>query len=126
VKQGHLITWSGLAEDAINKHLKMTPATAMGRMNKKRQNILSTSKKVQVTSDLEYEVVTPVGTGEKTYFVYAVVIDQGQLYTDLTGRFTVRSSKGNRYVIIMYSYDCNYIDPMEMKFKSLSEWLKSF
>jgi hypothetical protein len=29
VKNGHLITWPGLTEDAINKHLKLTPATAI-------------------------------------------------------------------------------------------------
>jgi hypothetical protein len=37
VKDGHLITWPGLAEDAINTHLKLTPATAMGNMNQRRQ-----------------------------------------------------------------------------------------
>jgi hypothetical protein len=35
VKDGHLITWPGLTEDAINKHLKLTPATAMGHMNQR-------------------------------------------------------------------------------------------
>jgi hypothetical protein len=44
VKAIHLITWPGLTEDAINKHLKLTPATAMGHMNQRRQNIRSTSK----------------------------------------------------------------------------------
>jgi hypothetical protein len=44
VKDGHLITWSGLTEEAINKYLKLTPATAMGHMNQRRQNIQSTSK----------------------------------------------------------------------------------
>jgi hypothetical protein len=44
VKDGHLITWPGLTEDAINKHLKLTKATAMGHMNQRRQNIRSTSK----------------------------------------------------------------------------------
>jgi hypothetical protein len=39
VKDGHLITWPGLMEDAINKHLKLTPTTAMGHMNQRRQNI---------------------------------------------------------------------------------------
>jgi hypothetical protein len=33
VKDGHLITWPGLTEDTINKHLKLTPATAMVHMN---------------------------------------------------------------------------------------------
>jgi hypothetical protein len=73
----------------------MISATAIGHMSQKRQNIRSTSKEMQVTSDLEDEVVTPIATGEKTHLVHAVVIDQGQLYTDLTGRFPVRSSKGN-------------------------------
>jgi hypothetical protein len=35
VKDGHLITWPGLTEDAVNKHLKLTPATAMGHMNQR-------------------------------------------------------------------------------------------
>jgi hypothetical protein len=34
VKNGHLITWPGLTEQAFNKHLKMMPATAMGNTNK--------------------------------------------------------------------------------------------
>jgi hypothetical protein len=44
VKDGHMITWPGLAEYAINKHLKLTPATAMGHMNQRRQHIRSTLK----------------------------------------------------------------------------------
>jgi hypothetical protein len=44
VKDGHLVTWPGLTEDAINKYLKLTLATAMGHMNQRRQNIRSTSK----------------------------------------------------------------------------------
>jgi hypothetical protein len=43
VKDGHLITWPGLTEDYVNKQLKLTPATAMGHMNQRRQNIRSTS-----------------------------------------------------------------------------------
>jgi hypothetical protein len=101
----HLTAWPGLTEVAINKHLKMTPATAMGHMNQKIQNIRSTSKEMQVTSDFEDVAITPAGTGEKTHLVFAVVIDQGQLYTDLTGRFPLRSSKGNWYVMVLYSFD---------------------
>jgi hypothetical protein len=44
VKNGHLITWPGLTEDAIHKHLKLTPATAMGYMSQRRQSIRSNSK----------------------------------------------------------------------------------
>jgi hypothetical protein len=106
VKNGHLITWPDLTEQAINKHLIMTHATAMGHMHKCHQNIRSTSK-ASITSDMEDEAVTPAGLGSNTHLVYAIVVDQGQLYTDLTGKLPVISSKGNWYIMICYSYDCN-------------------
>jgi hypothetical protein len=35
VKDGHMINWSGLTEDAINNHLKLTPAR-LGRQDPPR------------------------------------------------------------------------------------------
>jgi hypothetical protein len=99
VKNGHLITWPGLTEQAINKHLKMMPATAMGHLSQRLQNIWSTSK-TSITSDMEDDAVTPARLGSKTHFVYAVVFDLGRLYTDLTSKFPVRSSKGNWYIMV--------------------------
>ena len=124
VKRGHLVTWPGLTEEAINKHLKLTPATAMGHMNQQRQNTRST--KTVTKAELEEDSAPKQEAGTKTHMVYAAVIDQGQLYTDLTGRFPVRSSKGNWYVMIVYSYDCNYIKPVAMKSKTATEWVKVF
>jgi hypothetical protein len=64
--------------------------------------------------------------GTQTHLVYAVLIDQGQLYTDLTGKFPVRSSKGNSYVMVCYVYDCNYIKVIPVKSRSASEWVKAY
>jgi hypothetical protein len=94
VENGHLVTWPGLTEKAINKHLKLTPATTMGHMNQRRQNIRYTSK-TPITSDIEDIKTTTTNSGTKTHLVYAVLIDQGQLYADLTEKNLVRSSKGN-------------------------------
>jgi hypothetical protein len=121
VKDGHLITWPGLTEDAINKHLKLTPATAMGHMNQRRQNIRSTSK-----APIEKQQTPDTDLGTKTHLVYTVVVDQGQLYTDLTGKFPVRSSKGHSYVIVCYINDCNYVKVIPMKSRSASEWVKAY
>jgi hypothetical protein len=41
VKNGHLVTWPGLTEKEINKHLKLTPATTVGHMHQTRKNIRS-------------------------------------------------------------------------------------
>jgi hypothetical protein len=116
VKDGHLITWPGLTEDAINKHLKLTLATAMDHMNQRRQNIRYTSK-----APIEKQPLPDADLGTKTHLVYAVVVDQGQLYMDLTGKFPVRSSKGNSYVMVCYVYDCNYVKVIPMKSRSASE-----
>jgi hypothetical protein len=77
---------------------------------------------------------TPIGrqptldaySGTKTHIVYAVVVDQGQLYTDLTGKFPVQPSKGNSYVMVCYIYNCNYVKVIPMKSRSASEWVKSY
>jgi hypothetical protein len=121
VKDGHLITWPGLTEDAINKHLRLTLAPAMGHMNQRRQNIQSTSN-----APIEKQPTPDADLGTKNHLVYAVVVDQGQLYTDLTGKFPVRSSKGHSYVMVCYIYDCNYIKVVPMKSSSASEWVKAY
>jgi hypothetical protein len=102
VKDGHLITWPGLTEESIKKHLKLTPATAMGHMNQQSQNIRSTSK-----APIAKSPTPDTYMGSKTHLVYAVVVDQVQVDTYLTGKLPVRSSKGNSYVMVCYVYDCN-------------------
>jgi hypothetical protein len=125
VKNGHLITLPGLTEKAINRHLNLTPATTMGHINQRRQNIRSTSK-TPITSDIEDITTTNTNSGTKTHLVYAVLVDQGQLYTDLTVKFPVRSSKGNSYVMVCYVFDCNYVKVVPMKSRSASEWVKAY
>jgi hypothetical protein len=93
----------------------------MGHMNQRRQNIRSTSKAPIVDAP---PADTDLGT--ITHLVYAVLIDQGQLYTDLTGKFPLRSSKRNSYIMVCYVYDCNYVKVIPMKSRSASEWVKAY
>jgi hypothetical protein len=125
VKNGHIITWPCLTAQAINKHLRLTPATAMGHVNQRRQNIRSTSKN-QVNLDMQEESVTPAGLGNKTLLVYAELVNQGQLYRDLTRIFPVRSSKGNWYVMVCYVFDCKFVKVVSMKSMSASEWANAY
>jgi hypothetical protein len=100
---------------------KLTQATDMGHMNQRRQNIRSTYK-----TSLKDVPTTDTDSGAKTHLVYAVLVDQGQLYTDLTGKSPVRSRKGNSYVMVCYVYDCNYVKVLSMKSRSASEWVKAY
>jgi hypothetical protein len=58
--------------------------------------------------------------------MYAVVVDQGPFYTDLTGKFPVRSRKRNSYIMVCYVYDCNYAKVIPLKYRSASEWVKAY
>jgi hypothetical protein len=91
------------------------------KLIKQRQNISSTSKTLIVDQPTRN---TDLGT--RTHLVYAVVVDQGHLYTDLTGKFPVRSSKGNSYVMVCYVYACNYVKVIPMRSRSASEWVNAY
>jgi hypothetical protein len=97
----------------------------MVRMNQRRQNIRSTSK-TPITSYIEDVTITSAGLGTKTHIVYAVLVEQGQLYTYLTGKFSVRSRKGDWYVMVCYVFDCKYVKVVPMKSRSASKWVKAY
>jgi hypothetical protein len=93
----------------------------MGHMNQRRQNIRYTSKEPVEKKPTPYTYL-----GTNTHLVYAVVVDQDQLYTDLTGKFPVRSSRGNSYIMVCYVFNCNYGKVIPMKSRSASEWVKAY
>jgi hypothetical protein len=91
-----------------------------GPHESKTPNIRSTSRTIA------YAPTADTDLGTKTHLVYAVLVDQGQLYTDLTGKFPVRSSKGNSYGMVCYVYDCNYVKVVPINSRSASEWVKAY
>jgi hypothetical protein len=64
--------------------------------------------------------------GIKTQFVYAATIYTCQIYTDQTERFPVVSSKGNKYIMILYDYDSNAILAQPIKDITAPELLRAF
>jgi hypothetical protein len=106
IKNGHFTSWSGLTERAVEKHLSKSSATVNRHLNQQRMNTRSTKIKeernmVTKEGDLDYRI--------KTSCIYAATIDAGQIYTNQTGRFSVISSKGNKYIMVLYEYDDNAI-----------------
>jgi hypothetical protein len=69
----------------------------MDHMNQKRQNIRATKENKPESED---EDITPQGSGAKTHLVFADVLDQGQIYTELPSTLPMRSSKGNNVLMI--------------------------
>jgi hypothetical protein len=107
----------------VEKYLSKSSATIKGHLNQQRMNARSTKIKDDIESvntdmDLDY--------GIKTNCIYAATIDAGQIYTDQTGRFPVISSKGNKYIMVIYEYDGNNILAEPIKNRTAAELLRAF
>jgi hypothetical protein len=55
-----------------------------------------------------------------------VVEITGQVFSDQTGRFPVTSSKGNKYIMILYDYDSTAILAEPIKNRSATELLRAY
>jgi hypothetical protein len=122
IKNGNFLSWPGLTEHAVERHVSKSAATTKGHLNQKRQNARTT--KIKITKAINQE--TDIDHGIKTQSVYAATIDAGQIYTDQTGIFPVVSSKGNKYIMILYDYDSNAILSQPIKDRTAPELLKAF
>lgn len=60
------------------------------------------------------------------YNVYIILQANGKIYTDLTGRLPICSSKGNQYILVLYNYNSNAILAELMKNWSDEETLQTF
>ena len=62
----------------------------------------------------------------RTNFVYAAICERKEIFTDITGAFPVTSTKGNKYIFILYAYDQNAILSQPMKNRTKSEIKKAY
>jgi hypothetical protein len=122
IKNGNFLSCPGLTEHAVEKHLSKSTATKKGHLNQQWQN----ARAAQIKSTKANNQETDIDHGTKTQFIYAATIHAGQIYTDQTGRFTVVSSKGNKYIMTLYDYDSNAILAQPIKDLKAPELLKAF
>ena len=64
--------------------------------------------------------------GEVYIMMLEITRMNGTIFTDLTGAFPVTSARGNKYLMIAYSFDANGIIFECMKSKHNSEILRVF
>ena len=65
---------------------------------------------------IPHPIPSPIRHGSRTYNLYAACYPgNGQIFTDQTGRFPVRSTVGNSDMLILYDYDSNIIHVEAMR-----------
>ena len=136
-----LRTFPGLTYGLISKHLPPSTATDKGHMKRRKQNIRSTRSNKTDIQHAKFEVMDMHPPQQMCaaldMFCFAALADanEGTMYTDLTGKFPVRSYKNNQYVFVAYFYSLNAIivwpmpnradNAMVATFKDIIEHLKS-
>jgi hypothetical protein len=122
IKNGIFSSWPGLNEQNLEKYLSKSTSTAKCHLNQQRKNARTTKIKDAKKIDAEPDP----DQGLETQYVYAATIDAGQIYTDQTGRFPVVSSKGDKYIMVIYAYDSNEILAKPIKDRTAPELLRAF
>ena len=123
IKKGYFTTWHGITYPSVNKHLKLTEATAKGHMRQQHQNYQSTKLRLNPT---EHSIEMTAKTA-RTNAVYIRPIEAtGLLCTDQTGAFPVTSTKSNRYIMVAHHYDSNAILVRPMPSRSQHHLQRAF
>jgi hypothetical protein len=132
IEKNFFATLPGLTADAVRKYLPKSLATAKGHLKSAPKNLRSTSANSPTLAPTDASTVTTTPTSNqeppvRTHLVYAKVIAiTEQLYSDQTGRFPVTSSKGNKYIMIVYDYDSAAILAEPIKSRSEQEILRAY
>ena len=117
VKKGHFKTRPGVTVDAIQRYFPKSETTTLGQLDQQRKNIQS--RKLHEDNQYTIHTPSPLEKGLHTHALYAATIcyapPTGKLYTDLTGRFSVQSSQGHKYVLHAYNFDSNSIHVKPLK-----------
>lgn len=139
IKAGFFATWPGLTCELVKKHLPKSDATVKGHLRQQYKNTRSTKpppndsrdapQTTRNTNDKFLEATSNNSDDQTTrtnnVFLHAFQ-PTGQIYTDQTGRFPVTSSRGNKYIMLLYDYDSNSITTEPMKSRSEAEMIRAY
>jgi hypothetical protein len=126
IEADYFATWPGLTADLVRKHLPKSIPTAKGLMRHERQGLRSTQPAVTKTTVTTTDA-RPLEPRTRTNWVFMQPIDvTGQIHSDQTGRFPTTSSRGNKYVMIVYDYDSNAILAKPLTSRTEAELLRAY
>ena len=128
-RAGFLTSWPGLNVTVINKHFPESVEMQKGHMKHQRQGVQST-KVPQLQSDVTEEARIAVekelkALKQKYKDIYIQVYEEKEIvYTNQTGKFPTTSSRGNKYLMILYYMDDSYIMMEPMKSRHENEMIR--
>ena len=127
INNDHFLTWPGIKKLNFRLNIVDTQAMDFGHLDQHRQNLQSTK-----SSNMKHNQDTnPEGTHshKKTYETLNMVMPftaKELTYGDLTGAFPYTSTRGSKYIFVMYDVDSNAILVQPLKSKGAHEIKKAW
>ena len=133
-ENGHYLGWPGITTQRVKTHLQTTEATTLGHMRQTRKNLRSTrTQRPSATTAAQTDAQPredPEKRPDKTGYHFAALVAADPLkhtaYSDLTGRFPVTSSRGTKYIFVLYDYDTNVVLVHPLKSREDDEILAAY
>jgi hypothetical protein len=123
IKNKQYASWPGLTAEGVRRHFPDSEETHKGHGRKTPSGLRSTKPKVAIAMDNDDDFdfnrqnERPIKK-EKTIFIHVVDMEDKatqKMWTDQTGRFPKKSSKGNQYIMVLTESDSGAIlvEPMK-------------
>ena len=112
IKKGHFATWSGLIEELVQKYYNPNDEISMGHMKAKKWSSKRAPQRTVSDPDPFLPDLEPPqeANNQPTHNLFTTIWETSErTYSDQTGAFPIQSSRGNKYIFIMYAYDANAI-----------------
>ena len=127
---GFLTSWPGLNVTSINKHFPESVETQKGHMKHQRQGVRSTKTQqlqADATTQEQVELEKQLkALKQKHRDIFIRVYEEKELvYSDQTGKFPTTSSRGNKYLMVLYYIDGSYIMMEPMKSRHENEMIRA-
>ncbi len=137
IDKGYLKGFADLILHGVCQHIKVNDETEKGHMDQSHQGKQSTKtsspagipppfpldgKPTDTMKPLPQEPFNAC-----THFVFMTIIKFSRmLFSDQLGRFPITSNRGNKYVIIFYIYNANFVKSIPIKSQSKEELLQAY
>ena len=115
----NFFSWPSISSINFKKLLPTSIATEKGHLEQERKNLQST--KVNIPDETDY--FPPKETKCKECIFKLIEADElnEKSYLDLCGRFPYTSSRGSKYILVVYDHDSNLIEGIPLKTRNAKE-----
>jgi hypothetical protein len=109
----------GLTSKRLRKYPSHSKATARGHLDQHRQGFRSTQSPAKLPDTAQ----APHSNGN----TYVQIVEMTNTnHSDLTGRFPVTSRSGNKYILVMFNEDSEYIHVEAMPGRSQTDYINAY